>query len=94
MEKFVESEKVLVAGDFNGHVCSYMGGFGEVHGGFGIGKINDEWIRLLDWAVGKGMRLMNNFAQKRQIRLITFRLGEYEIMIDYILVNNKYRIRV
>ena len=30
-------EKVVMGGDFNGHVGSDMGGFGEVHGGFGIG---------------------------------------------------------
>ena len=42
------SEKVLVGGDFNGHVGGDMGGFGEVYGGFGIGQINDGGIRLLD----------------------------------------------
>ena len=39
------SEKVLVGGDFNGHVGNDMGGFGEVHRGFGIGQINDGGIR-------------------------------------------------
>ena len=38
MDKFVAS-KVLVDGDFNDHVVSDMGGFVEVHGGFGIGQI-------------------------------------------------------
>ena len=52
MDKVVTSE-VLVDGNFNGHVGSDMGGFGEVHEGFGIGQINDCGIRLLDWAVGK-----------------------------------------
>ena len=66
-------------------------GFGEVHGGFGIGQINDAGIRLLDGAVGKGLRLMNTCFQKRKSRLVTFRSGETETMIDYILVNNKYR---
>ena len=33
----VTSKKVLVGGDFNGHIGSDMGGFGEVHRGFGIG---------------------------------------------------------
>ena len=37
MEKVVISEKVLVGGDFNGHVGSDMGGFGEVHGAFEAG---------------------------------------------------------
>ena len=91
MDKVVTSEKVLVGGDFNGHVGSDMSGLREVHGGFGIGQINDLGIKLLNWAVGKGLRLMNTCFQKRKSRLIIFRLGETETMIDYILVNNKYR---
>ena len=83
MDKVVTCEKVLVSVDFNGHVGIDMGGFGEVHGGFGI--------RLLDWVVGKGLRLMNTCFQKKKNRLITFRSGETETIIDYILVNNKYR---
>ena len=68
MDKVVTSE-VLVGGDFNGHVGSDMVGFGEVHRGFGIGQINDGGIRLLDWAVGKGLCLMNTCFQKRKSRV-------------------------
>ena len=85
------TSEVLVSGDFNGHVGSDMGGFGELHGGFGIGQINDGGIRLLDWAVGKGLRLMNTCFQKIKSRLLTFRSGETETIIDYIIVNNNYR---
>ena len=67
MDKVVTIEKVLVGGDFNGHVGSDMGGFEEVHGGFGIGQINDGGIRLLDWAVGKWLCLMNTYFQKMKI---------------------------
>ena len=42
----------------------------------------------MDWAVGKGLHLKNSL---QKIWLITFRSGETETMIDYILVNNKYR---
>ena len=90
MNKVVTNEKVLVGGDFNDHVGSDMGGSGEVHGGFVVGQINDGGIILLDWAVGKALHLMNTCFQKRKHRLITFRSGETETMIDYILVNNKY----
>ena len=90
MDKVVASDNVLVGSDFNGHVGSDMGGLGEVYGGLGIGQVNDGGIRLLDWAVGKGLHLMNSF-QKRKSRLVTFRSGETETMIDYILVKNKYR---
>ena len=77
MDKVATSEKVLVSSEFNGHVGSDMGDFGEVHahGGLGIGQINDGGIRLLDWAVGKGLHLMNTCFLKRKIwlrNLITF----------------------
>ena len=39
MDKIVTSEKVLVGCDFNGHVGSDMGVFGDVHQGFGIGQV-------------------------------------------------------
>ena len=91
MDKFVTSYTVLVGSDFNDHVGSDVGGFGEVHGDFGIGQINNGGIRLLDWAVIKGLRLMNTYFQKRKSWLVTFRSAETETMIDYILVNNKYR---
>ena len=45
----------------------------------------------MNWAVGKGLHLMNTCFQKRKNWLKTFRSGETETMIDYILVNNKYR---
>ena len=77
MNKVVTTE-VFVGGDINGHVGSDMGGFGENHGGFGIGQINDRGIRLLDWEVGKGLYLMNTCFLKRKRWLITFRLGETE----------------
>ena len=89
MDKVVTSE-VLVDSDFNGHVGSKMGGFRQLHGSFGIGQINDGRIRL-DCAVGKGLCLMNTCFQKWKSRFITFRSGETETMIDYILANNKYR---
>ena len=66
-----------------------MGGFGEVHGGFGIGQINDGGIILLDWAVGKGLSLINTCFKKSKRWLIAFRSGETETVIDFILVNNK-----
>ena len=38
MDKIVTSEKMLVGSDSNGHVGRDVGGFGEVHGGLGLGK--------------------------------------------------------
>ena len=46
---------------------------------------------MLDWAVGKGLHLLNTRFQKRKGWLITFRSDKIETMINFILVNNKYR---
>ena len=32
--------------------------------GYAIGQTNDGGVRLMDWAVGKGMNLMNHFFGK------------------------------
>ena len=53
-------------------------------GDFGIGQTNNGGIRLLDWAVGKGLHLMNTCFEKRKTRLITFRSCETERMITFL----------
>ena len=82
---------MLLGGDFNGHGSSDLCGFREVYGGFRIGQINDGGIKLLDQAIGKGFRLMNTYFRSRKSQLIIFRSGETETVIDFILVNKKYR---
>ena len=90
MDKSVTSEKVLVGGNFNGHVGSVWVVL-ETFIRVWVRKIDNSGMRLLDWAVGKGLGLMNSCFQKKKSRLITFRLSETETMIKYIIVNNKYR---
>ena len=46
----------------------------------------------MDWKVGKRLPLVNTCFQERKNRLTTFRSGATETMMDYILVNSKYRI--
>ena len=51
MDEVVTSEKVLVGGDFNGHVGSDMGGFGEIRGvlGFANKLWKDQIVGLGSW---------------------------------------------
>nr|XP_016440856.1 PREDICTED: uncharacterized protein LOC107766571 [Nicotiana tabacum] len=35
------TEKLFIRGDFNGHIGTSVGGYGEVHGGFGFGLQHD-----------------------------------------------------
>ena len=47
------AKRIFIGGDFNGHVKSDAGGFGKVHGRYGIGQLNDRGVRLMILAVGK-----------------------------------------
>ena len=55
----------------------------------GIGQISEGGNRLFDWAVIKGLPLMNSCFQKSKSWLVTFRSDE--LVLDYILVDNRYR---
>ena len=66
---------MLLGGDFNGHGSSDLCGFREVYGGFGIGQINDGGIRLLDQAIGKGLRLMNTYFQIQETSAYNIKIG-------------------
>ena len=59
------SKKIFIGGDFNGRVESDACGFGKVHGRYEIGQFNDGGVRLMIWAVGKRMKLMNIFGKTR-----------------------------
>ena len=49
LDQIMSTKKVLIGGDFNGHVGSDCGGFGEVHGGYRFGQLNDGGVKLMDW---------------------------------------------
>ncbi|XP_047270348.1 uncharacterized protein LOC124899495 [Capsicum annuum] len=44
------SEKIVIAGDFNRHIVVLLGGYDNVHGGFGFGDRNGEEAALLEFA--------------------------------------------
>ncbi|XP_075101736.1 uncharacterized protein LOC142177167 [Nicotiana tabacum] len=44
------AERLFIRGDFNGHIGSTAGGYGEVHGNFGFGDRNAGCTLLLDFA--------------------------------------------
>ncbi|KAM3304944.1 hypothetical protein P3S67_011810 [Capsicum chacoense] len=66
------SEKIVVAGDFNGHIGSLLGGFDDVHGGFGFGERNEEGAALLDFARSFVLVVVNSSFPKKDDHLITF----------------------
>ncbi|KAM3324817.1 hypothetical protein P3S67_005969 [Capsicum chacoense] len=78
------SEKIVVAGDFNGHIGALPGGFADVHGGFGFGDRNEEGTTLLEFARSFGLVVVNSGFPKKDDHLITFRSAIARTQIDYL----------
>ena len=59
MQAVKRSERLVVAGDLNGHVGSDTIGYEEIHGGHGVGAPNEEGIKVLYFATAYRMRILN-----------------------------------
>ncbi|XP_019263459.1 PREDICTED: uncharacterized protein LOC109241200 [Nicotiana attenuata] len=80
------TEKLFIGGDFNGHIGSSAGGYGEVHGGFGFRDRNVGGTSLLDFARDFELVIANSSFPKREEHLVTFRSMVAKTQIDYILL--------
>ncbi|KAF3660335.1 Clathrin heavy chain 1 [Capsicum annuum] len=80
------SEKIVVAGDFNGHIGALPGSFSDVHGGFGFRKRNEEGATLLEFARSFGLVVVKWSFPKKDDHLITFRSAIAKTQIDFLLL--------
>ncbi|XP_070046238.1 uncharacterized protein [Nicotiana tomentosiformis] len=86
VRQVLPTEKLFIGGDFNGHIGSTAGGYGEVHGGFGFGERNGGCTSLLDLAKAFGLVIANSSFLKREGHLVTFQNVVAKTQIDYLLL--------
>jgi hypothetical protein len=89
------SEKIIVAGDLNGHVGRDRSGYERIHGGYSVGARNMEGERILEVAEAMNMIICNSWFQKSENQSITYVSGETRSTVDYILtrVEDKLSVR-
>ncbi|KAL3351497.1 hypothetical protein AABB24_019876 [Solanum stoloniferum] len=80
------TEKIVVGGDFNGHIGATASGFDDVHGGFGFGERNGGGTSLLDFAKAFELVIANSCFPKKENHLVTFRSPVAKTQIDYLLL--------
>ena len=91
LERVPQAELIVVAGDMNAHVGENCDGYEGVHGGRGFGRRNLEGERLLEVAEATDVVILNTGFKKRRNHLITYKSGENETQIDYIMVRKEDR---
>lgn len=79
-----QSEKLVIGGDFNGHIGVDADKYETVHGGFGFGERNNGGVSVLDFAVAYNLLVVNSFFKKED-HLVTFKSGSSKTQIDYFL---------
>ncbi|KAG5590370.1 hypothetical protein H5410_040884, partial [Solanum commersonii] len=80
------TEKIVIGGDFNGHIGATSNGFDDVHGGFGFGERNGGGTSLLDFAKAFELVIANSCFPKKENHLVTFRSSVAKTQIDYFLL--------
>ena len=86
-----QAELLILAGDLNAHVGERSDGYEGVHGGRGFGRRNVEGERILEMADALELKIMNTMYKKRQEHLITYKSGQNETQIDFMIVRRKDR---
>ncbi|XP_026427242.1 craniofacial development protein 2-like isoform X1 [Papaver somniferum] len=79
------SERLIIGGDFHGHVGRSREGFHRVHGGFGYGDKNQEGEEILNFALANDLMVANTFFKKKESHIVTFINGEYSSQINFFL---------
>ncbi|WMV09787.1 hypothetical protein MTR67_003172 [Solanum verrucosum] len=80
------TEKIVIGGDFNGHIGATSNGFDDVHGGFGFGERNGGGTALLDFAKAFELVIANSCFPKKENHMVTFRSSVAKTQIDYLLL--------
>ncbi|XP_047253698.1 uncharacterized protein LOC124887826 [Capsicum annuum] len=86
------SEKIIVEGDFNGHIGVLPEGYGDVYEGYGFGEKNEERVALLDFVRTFGMVVVNLSFTKKEDHLVTFQNVIAKMQIDFLMLKNGDRV--
>ena len=80
---------MIIGGDLNGHV-GMNGRESTSHGDIGLGERNEEGDRVVEFANTFDLVIANTWFTKTRNQLITFKRGNSESQIDYILTNRRH----
>ncbi|XP_075085134.1 uncharacterized protein LOC142168355 [Nicotiana tabacum] len=80
------TEKVIVEGDFNGHIGRLSEGYDGAHGCFGLRDRNGGGTSLLEYAKAFDLVIVNSCFPKKAEHLITFQSMVAKTQNDYFLL--------
>ena len=79
---------VMCLGDFNGHVGRHIDGFHGVDGG--LDQRNLEGRMSFEFCLENALCASNTWFKRVKERKVTFRIGEDETEIDFVLIKKEH----
>ena len=76
---------------FDEDVLRLICGYAPQSGGYGVGQRNFEGRMLLEFYLGKELCVSNTWFKREGKRKVTFRMGENEKKIDFVLIKKEHR---
>ena len=64
--------------------------YNGVYGGYGVGQRNSEGRMLLECCLENELCVSNIWSKREEKRKVTFRMGENETEIDFVLINKEH----
>ncbi|XP_016553314.1 uncharacterized protein LOC107852752 [Capsicum annuum] len=83
------SKKIIIAGDFNGHIEVLSEGYEDMHGDFCFSDKNGEEAALLHFVRTFGLVVVDSSFPKKKDHLITFRNVIDKTQIDFLLLRKE-----
>ena len=89
----LENEILVIGGDLNGHVGRDRNGFEDVMGIDGYGERNVDGENILKICQSRQLKILNTMFKKEDKKKITYKNGDSETQVYYILVRINEKIR-
>ena len=81
-----ENEILLIGEDFNGHMGRDRNDIEDVMGIDGYGERNADCENILEICQSRQLKILNTMFKKQDKKQITYKNGDRETQVDYILV--------
>ena len=94
LRRIPQHKRLVIGADLNGHVGRENKGFERYHGDKGLGERNAKGVRVLEFAQGLDLILTNTTFTNRSEKLVTYKSGNNQSQIDYILARRESRAEV
>ncbi|XP_066982168.1 craniofacial development protein 2-like [Macrobrachium rosenbergii] len=85
-------ERLVIGGDLNGHIGRSRENISRIHGGHGMGEMNEEGELIVDFALSFDLALNNTFFISKNYA--TYISGGRQMQIDFLLCKRNHLVEV